>query len=364
MVAATITLDTSGNWNVAGNWDLNRVPDIATNADDAVVGNGFTVTSANTGNEAETLVVSGVSSAQITITGGDLTIGSTPNTANVLQLANGNNHNGTYLQNGGSVTVNGDFNIATGNNSNGDFDLNSGTLTVNGDINIATVNSADATFNVAGGTLITVSGAINVGTGGNPQNTAVIFNSGTIIADEINVGDSSSLSGPGNFVVNNDLTLEDGAVHDLTFSDGLSINQTSVGMDLYLGTTAGDTWVINIIDNGGLDDITGPSDELTIFSFDDQLFQAGTELTGTGTISNVSFTFDGSVSAAEQDQFDSATIEYDTTAGTVTITNMQAFVPLPNALGLGLAALLIAMLRWRPNRRDDPSLAGRLCQAA
>jgi hypothetical protein len=311
---APITSNATGNWSSTGSWIGGLVPGTG---DTATITNTHVVTVDDT-RVVDGLVVSDNRSAEI------------------------------IFNSGADLTVNGNVELSNTPNSDATWTQNAGDVVINGDLLLGQANSANVTFNVLGGTL-TVNGTLNVGVGFNPQNSAIVINNGSIVADDIVVGTGSAIRGHGTITVNNDYTLDTGAIHQFTIESGPSPVTTTVGMDLYLGDSASDVWTLEIADGGGVREI-GASDSLDIFSFGDQLFQAGIELTGTGTIFNVTITFDGSVDAGEQDQFANATVEYDVGAGTVYITNLAAYVPLPNGATMGIVVLGAVLLLRRPRR--------------
>ena len=348
--AATITLDTSGNWSDGSNWDLNRAP---RPNDDAIVGNGLTATSSSSGNVARSLTVSGKDFAILNVTGGSLSLGNNANATDTFLLANRNNHTGIYNQSGGDVTVNGEFNVATANRATGIMNLSGGSLTVNGDMTLSGANSATSFVNLSGSSTLTVNGTLDMGPAGNPQNFSMIVNNSAIVVDDIIIGSTSVLTGTGSVSVDNTMTLKDGAVYGLSIGDGLLLNNTTIAGDLFMGESAGESWDLLISDFGGLDEID-EFDVLTIFSVEGDVFVNGTQLTGVTDLTNVNLVFDPSVTAAEQEQFANAVVRYDPNTGEVYITNI---VPLPNAWTLGLAALLGALIYYRPSRNRTSVVA-------
>jgi glycoprotein endo-alpha-1,2-mannosidase len=133
-------------WDVADNWDLNRVPDTG---DRAILANTpGPIIDSNTTAAVDTVTIGG-SGGTLDVNGGTLTAsGSTAG----IDIGYDAGTNGTLTINGGTVTSNSDAYV--GFNGTGTININAGTLNINGTLNIA--YNSDTTVgqvNIHGGTL-------------------------------------------------------------------------------------------------------------------------------------------------------------------------------------------------------------------
>lgn len=240
-MAADITAAASADWSAAGTW----TPAEPTAADNGLIDGGLNVGVSGVG-EAANRVDLGTASGQdgkLTISGGDLTVGSASGADPSVRIAAAGGSSGTLTMTGGALGIlgaingplsNGDLQI--GRDGTGNMNQSGGAVTVGDEIIVGTGPGSVGTLDMSGGTMTN-------GFLGNPSIPAGGTGRSFILGFGLNSQGNATVRGTAALTVRFDviLGLFDNGIGNLTVQDQGVVNTNFV----FAGASPGSTGAIN-----------------------------------------------------------------------------------------------------------------------